>query len=222
MDAQWVLVVCVIALLLVLYRMSRRIDQKIAQVLEQTSTQQTASPATPAPSEELGDDSFWKWFQSSKVASVVVRRQVILSVNPAAEQLLDRSLLELKDRPASTFMTQASAAYTQKVGIEPELAEREYEIVKPDGETITIVTQPSMLSLGGENTRVLMMFDVTEQRQREAAFRDSEKTLESELNQKSASLGEAQTYLNLALEHFSEGYILVDPVAFDSLFKSKG
>lgn len=38
-----------------------------------------------------------------------------------------------------------------------------------------------------------------------------EKTLESELNQKSASLGEAQTYLNLALEHFSEGYILVDP-----------
>ena len=211
MDAQWVLVVCVIALLLVLYRMSRRIDQKIAQVLEQTSTQQTASPATPAPSEELGDDSFWKWFQSSKVASIVVRRQVILSVNPAAEQLLGRSLSDLKDRPASAFMTQSSAAFSEKVGIEPELSEREYEIVKSDGEVITIVTQPSMLSLGGENTRVLMMFDVTEQRQREAALRDSEKTLESELNQKSASLGEAQTYLNLALEHFSEGYILVDP-----------
>ena len=119
MDAQWVLVVCVIALLLVLYRMSRRIDQKIAQVLEQTSTQQTASPATPAPSEELGGDSFWKWFQSSKVASIVVRRQVILSVNPAAEQLLGRSLSDLKDRPASAFMTQSSAAFAQKVGIEP-------------------------------------------------------------------------------------------------------
>ena len=68
-----------------------------------------------------------------------------------------------------------------------------------------------MLSLGDENTRVLMIFDVTEQRRREAILRDSEKTLESELSQKSASLGEAQTYLNLALEHFSEGYILVDP-----------
>ncbi|MDG1114593.1 MAG: ATP-binding protein, partial [Pseudomonadales bacterium] len=112
--------------------------------------------------------------------------------------------------PVSMFMTQASAASTLKTGSEPELAEREYEIVKPDGEMITIVTQPSMLSLGGKNTRVLMLFDVTEQRQREAALRDSEKTLESELNQKSASLGEAQTYLNLALEHFSEGYILVD------------
>ncbi|MDA7590948.1 ATP-binding protein [Pseudomonadales bacterium] len=142
---------------------------------------------------------------------MVVRRQVILSVNPAAEQLLGRSLSDLKDRPASAFMTQSSAAFAQKVGIEPELSEREYEIVKPDGEVITIVTQPSMLSFGGENTRVLMIFDVTEQRRREAILRDSEKTLESELSQKSVSLGEAQTYLNLALEHFSEGYILVDP-----------
>ena len=208
MDAQWVLVICVIALLLGLYRMSRRIDQKIAQALEQKPTNQVIPDASKA---ELGDDSFWKWFQSSKVASIVVRRQVILSVNPAAEQLLGRSLSDLKDRPASAFMTQSSAAFAQKVGIEPELSEREYEIVKPDGEVITIVTQPSMLSLGGENTRVLMIFDVTEQRRREAILRDSEKTLESELSQKSASLGEAQTYLNLALEHFSEGYILVDP-----------
>ena len=208
MDAQWVLVICVIALLLGLYRMSRRIDQKIAQALEQKPTNQVIPAASKA---ELGDDSFWKWFQSSKVASIVVRRQVILSVNPAAEQLLGRSLSDLKDRPASAFMTQSSAAFAQKVGIEPELSEREYEIVKPDGEVITILTQPSMLSLGGENTRVLMIFDVTEQRRREAILRDSEKTLESELSQKSASLGEAQTYLNLALEHFSEGYILVDP-----------
>ena len=208
MDAQWVLVICVIALLLGLYRMSRRIDQKIAQALEQKPTNQVIPAASKA---ELGDDSFWKWFQSSKVASIVVRRQVILSVNPAAEQLLGRSLSDLKDRPASAFMTQSSAAFAQKVGIEPELSEREYEIVKPDGGVITIVTQPSMLSLGGENTRVLMIFDVTEQRRREAILRDSEKTLESELSQKSASLGEAQTYLNLALEHFSEGYILVDP-----------
>jgi PAS domain S-box-containing protein len=208
MDAQWVLVICVIALLLGLYRMSRRIDQKIAQALEQKPTNQVIPAASKA---ELGDDSFWKWFQSSKVASIVVRRQVILSVNPAAEQLLGRSLSDLKDRPASAFMTQSSAAFAQKVGIEPELSEREYEIVKPDGEVITIVTQPSMLSFGGENTRVLMIFDVTEQRRREAILRDSEKTLESELSQKSASLGEAQTYLNLALEHFSEGYILVDP-----------
>ena len=200
--------ICVIALLLGLYRMSRRIDQKIAQALEQKPTNQVIPAASKA---ELGDDSFWKWFQSSKVASIVVRRQVILSVNPAAEQLLGRSLSDLKDRPASAFMTQSSAAFAQKVGIEPELSEREYEIVKPDGEVITIVTQPSMLSLGGENTRVLMIFDVTEQRRREAILRDSEKTLESELSQKSASLGEAQTYLNLALEHFSEGYILVDP-----------
>ena len=208
MDAQWVLVICVIALLLGLYRMSRRIDQKIAQALEQKPTSQVIPAASKA---ELSDDSFWKWFQSSKVASIVVRRQVILSVNPAAEQLLGRSLSDLKDRPASAFMTQSSAAFAQKVGIEPELSEREYEIVKPDGEVITIVTQPSMLSLVGENTRVLMIFDVTEQRRREAILRDSEKTLESELSQKSASLGEAQTYLNLALEHFSEGYILVDP-----------
>ena len=208
MDAQWVLVICVIALLLGLYRMSRRIDQQFAQALEQKPTNQVIPAASKA---ELGDDSFWKWFQSSKVASIVVRRQVILSVNPAAEQLLGRSLSDLKDRPASAFMTQSSAAFAQKVGIEPELSEREYEIVKPDGEVITIVTQPSMLSLGGENTRVLMIFDVTEQRRREAILRDSEKTLESELSQKSASLGEAQTYLNLALEHFSEGYILVDP-----------
>ena len=208
MDAQWVLVICVIALLLGLYRMSRRIDQKIAQALEQKPTNQVIPAASKA---ELGDDSFWKWFQSSKVASIVVRRQVILSVNPAAEQLLGRSLSDLKDRPAMAFMTQSSAAFAQKVGIEPELSEREYEIVKPDGEVITIVTQPSMLSFGGENTRVLMIFDVTEQRRREAILRDSEKTLESELSQKSASLGEAQTYLNLALEHFSEGYILVDP-----------
>ena len=208
MDAQWVLVICVIALLLGLYRMSRRIDQKIAQALEQKPTNQVIPAASKA---ELGDDSFWKWFQSSKVASIVVRRQVILSVNPAAEQLLGRSLSDLKDRPASAFMTQSSAAFAQKVGIEPELSEREYEIVKPDGEVITIVTQPSMLSFGGENTRVLMIFDVTEQRRREAILRDSEKTLESELSQKSVSLGEAQTYLNLALEHFSEGYILVDP-----------
>lgn len=208
MDAQWVLVICVIALLLGLYRMSRRIDQKIAQALEQKPTNQVIPAASKA---ELGDDSFWKWFQSSKVASIVVRRQVILSVNPAAEQLLGRSLSDLKDRPASAFMTQSSAAFAQKVGIEPELSEREYEIVKPDGEVITILTQPSMLSLGGENTRVLMIFDVTEQGRREAILRDSEKTLESELSQKSASLGEAQTYLNLALEHFSEGYILVDP-----------
>ena len=208
MDAQWVLVICVIALLLGLYRMSRRIDQKIAQALEQKPTNQVIPAASKA---ELGDDSFWKWFQSSKVASIVVRRQVILSVNPAAEQLLGRSLSDLKDRPASAFMTQSSAAFAQKVGIEPELSEREYEIVKPDGEVITIVTQPSMLSFGGENTRVLMIFDVTEQRRREAILRDSEKTLESELSQKSASLGEAQTYLNLALEHFSEGYILIDP-----------
>ena len=208
MDAQWVLVICVIALLLGLYRMSRRIDQKIAQALEQKPTNQVIPAASKA---ELGDDSFWKWFQSSKVASIVVRRQVILSVNPAAEQLLGRSLSDLKDRPASAFMTQSSAAFAQKVGIEPELSEREYEIVKPDGEVITIVTQPSLLSFGGENTRVLMIFDVTEQRRREAILRDSEKTLESELSQKSVSLGEAQTYLNLALEHFSEGYILVDP-----------
>ncbi|MDC3357365.1 ATP-binding protein [Pseudomonadales bacterium] len=208
MDAQWVLVICVIALLLGLYRMSRRIDQKIAQALEQKPTNQVIPAASKA---ELGDDSFWKWFQSSKVASIVVRRQVILSVNPAAEQLLGRSLSDLKDRPASAFMTQSSATFAQKVGIEPELSEREYEIVKPDGEVITIVTQPSMLSFGGENTRVLMIFDVTEQRRREAILRDSEKTLESELSQKSVSLGEAQTYLNLALEHFSEGYILVDP-----------
>ena len=208
MDAQWVLVICVIALLLGLYRMSRRIDQKIAQALEQKPTNQVIPAASKA---ELGDDSFWKWFQSSKVASIVVRRQVILSVNPAAEQLLGRSLSDLKDRPASAFMTQSSAAFAQKVGIEPELSEREYEIVKPDGEVITIVTQPSMLSFGGENTRVLMIFDVTEQRRREAILRDSEKTLESELSQKLVSLGEAQTYLNLALEHFSEGYILVDP-----------
>ncbi|MBT5010228.1 MAG: response regulator, partial [Gammaproteobacteria bacterium] len=180
----------------------------IAQALEQKPTNQVIPAASKA---ELGDDSFWKWFQSSKVASIVVRRQVILSVNPAAEQLLGRSLSDLKDRPASAFMTQSSAAFAQKVGIEPELSEREYEIVKPDGEVITIVTQPSMLSFGGENTRVLMIFDVTEQRRREAILRDSEKTLESELSQKSASLGEAQTYLNLALEHFSEGYILVDP-----------
>jgi PAS domain S-box-containing protein len=208
MDAQWVLVICVIALLLGLYRMSRRIDQKIAQALEQKPTNQVIPAASKA---ELGDDSFWKWFQSSKVASIVVRRQVILSVNPAAEQLLGRSLSDLKDRPASAFMTQSSAAFAQKVGIEPELSEREYEIVKPDGEVITIVTQPSMLSFGGENTRVLMIFDVTEQRRREAILRDSEKSLESELSQKSVSLGEAQTYLNLALEHFSEGYILIDP-----------
>ena len=211
MDAQWVLVMCVIALSIGLYRMSRRIDQKIDQAIAQSTSNPLVPGGATAPSEELGDDSFWKWFQSSKVASIVVRRQVILSVNPAAEQLLGRSLSDLKDRPASAFMTQSSAAFTEKVGIEPELSEREYEIVKSDGEVITIVTQPSMLSLGGENTRVLMIFDVTEQRRREAILRDSEKTLESELSQKSASLGEAQTYLNLALEHFSEGYILVDP-----------
>ena len=120
MDAQWVLVICVIALLLGLYRMSRRIDQKIAQALEQKPTNQVIPAASKA---ELGDDSFWKWFQSSKVASIVVRRQVILSVNPAAEQLLGRSLSDLKDRPASAFMTQSSAAFAQKVGIEPELSE---------------------------------------------------------------------------------------------------
>ena len=211
MDAQWVLVMCVIALSIGLYRMSRRIDQKIDQAIAQSTSNPLVPGGATAPSEELGDDSFWKWFQSSKVASIVVRRQVILSVNPAAEQLLGRSLSDLKDRPASAFMTQSSAAFSEKVGIEPELSEREYEIVKSDGEVITIVTQPSMLSLGGENTRVLMIFDVTEQRRREAILRGSEKTLESELSQKSASLGEAQTYLNLALEHFSEGYILVDP-----------
>jgi PAS domain S-box-containing protein len=202
---------CVIALSIGLYRMSRRIDQKIDQAIAQSTSNPLVPGGATASSEELGDDSFWKWFQSSKVASIVVRRQVILSVNPAAEQLLGRSLSDLKDRPASAFMTQSSAAFSEKVGIEPELSEREYEIVKSDGEVITIVTQPSMLSLGGENTRVLMIFDVTEQRRREAILRDSEKTLESELSQKSASLGEAQTYLNLALEHFSEGYILVDP-----------
>ena len=112
MDAQLVLVICVIALLLGLYRMSRRIDQKIAQALEQKPTNQVIPAASKA---ELGDDSFWKWFQSSKVASIVVRRQVILSVNPAAEQLLGRSLSDLKDRPASAFMTQSSAAFAQKV-----------------------------------------------------------------------------------------------------------
>jgi phosphate/sulfate permease len=60
MDAQWVLVICVIALLLGLYRMSRRIDQKIAQALEQKPTNQVIPAASKA---ELGDDSFWKWFQ---------------------------------------------------------------------------------------------------------------------------------------------------------------
>lgn len=104
MDAQWVLVICVIALLIGLYRMSRRIDRKIAEAIEQTamavSTSQVVSVGTTAPSEELGDDSFWKWFQTSKVAAIVVRRQVILSVNSAAEQLLSRRPIDLKDRPA--------------------------------------------------------------------------------------------------------------------------
>ena len=209
MDAQWVLVICVIALLIGLYIMSRRIDRKIAQVLEQSTT--VASAESSLVSEEMGDDSFWNWFRTSKVAAIVIRRQVILSVNPAAERLIGRALIDMKDRPASAFMSKTSAALLQNLGIEPELAEREYEILKPDGEVITIVTQPSMLTLGGQSTRVLMIFDVTEQRHREVALRNSERTLESELNQKSASLGEAQTYLNLALEHFSEGYILVDP-----------
>lgn len=48
MDAQWVLVICVIALLLVLYRMSRRIDQKIAQALEQKPTNQVIPAASKA------------------------------------------------------------------------------------------------------------------------------------------------------------------------------
>ncbi len=211
MDAQWFLVICVIALLIGFYRMSRRIDQKMDQAIERTATNSVVPAGPIASSEELSDHHFWKWFQSSKVATIVLRHQVILSVNPAAEQLLGRSLKDLEDRPASAFMTQASAAIAQKMGIEPELAEREYEILKPDGEMITIVTQPSMLSLGAKNTRVMMAFDVTAQRQREAFLRDSEQTLESELNQKSASLGAAQSDLNLALEHFSEGYILVDP-----------
>ena len=103
MDAQWVLVMCVIALSIGLYRMSRRIDQKIDQAIAQSTSNPLVPGGATAPSEELGDDSFWKWFQSSKVASIVVRRQVILSVNPAAEQLLGRSLSDLKDRPASAL-----------------------------------------------------------------------------------------------------------------------
>jgi hypothetical protein len=122
MDAQWVLVICVIALLIGLYIMSRRIDRKIAQVLEQSTT--VASAESSLVSEEMGDDSFWNWFRTSKVAAIVIRRQVILSVNPAAERLIGRALIDMKDRPASAFMSKTSAALLQNLGIEPELAER--------------------------------------------------------------------------------------------------
>ena len=120
MDAQWVLVMCVIALSLGLYRMSRRIDQKIARGPRNKRTSKPSGPGADRRADAFrriaGDDSFWKWFQSSKVASIVVRRQVILSVNPAAEQLLGRSASDLKDRPASAFMTQSSAAFCAEGG----------------------------------------------------------------------------------------------------------
>ena len=54
-----------------------------------------------------------------------------------------------------------------------------------------------------------MLFDITERKVRERMLRSSEQNLEAELGQKVSSLDEAQRYLGLALEHFSEGYILV-------------
>ncbi|MAU91198.1 MAG: hypothetical protein CBD42_002525 [Gammaproteobacteria bacterium TMED182] len=55
-----------------------------------------------------------------------------------------------------------------------------------------------------------MLFDITERKVRERMLRSSEQNLEAELGEKVSSLDEAQRYLGLALEHFSEGYILVD------------
>ena len=58
MDAQWVLVMCVIALSIGVYRMSRRIDQKIDQAIAQSTSNPLVPGGATAPPEELGDDSF--------------------------------------------------------------------------------------------------------------------------------------------------------------------
>ncbi|MCH1557204.1 MAG: response regulator [Pseudomonadales bacterium] len=209
MELQSVLAVLAVmligAVLVGLIRLNKRLGQ--LQGSDETPPERRQKVVSVS---ERGEESFWKWFRTSTVACVVVRRQVLIRLNPSAEELLGRPESELVDRPATTFMTRASAAYAQEVGIEPALAAREYEVVKPSGEIMVIVTQPSMMTLGGEDTRVLMLFDVTERKQREQTLRYSEQNLEVELSQKVASLDEAQRYLGLALEHFSEGYILVD------------
>lgn len=194
-----------VAVLFWLVRLSQKLDQ--LQVSQGNYTERRQNTAEVS---ERQEESFWKWFMTSTVACVVVRRQVLIRVNPSAEVLLGRPENELVNQRATVFMTQPSAAYAQEIGYEPPLAEREYDLIKPNGEIMSIVTQPSMMSLDGQDTRVLMLFDITERKVRERALRSSEQNLEAELDEKVSSLNEAQRYLGLALEHFSEGYILVD------------
>ena len=193
------------AVLFWLVRLSQKLDQLQAPQGNFSERRQNAAEVS-----ERQEESFWKWFRTSSVACVVVRRQMLIRVNPSAEVMLGRAENELVNQLATVFMTESSAAYAQEVGFEPPLAEREYDLVKPNGEIMSIVTQPSMMSLDGKNTRVLMLFDITERKVRERMLRSSEQNLEAELGQKVSSLDEAQRYLGLALEHFSEGYILVD------------
>ncbi|MGB2331371.1 MAG: histidine kinase dimerization/phospho-acceptor domain-containing protein, partial [Pseudomonadales bacterium] len=193
------------ALLFWLVRLGQKLDRLQALQGNVVERRQSISEVS-----ERQEESFWKWFRTSTVACVVVRRQVMIRVNPSAEALLGRPETELVNQLASNFMTEASAAFAKELGFEPPLAEREYEVVKPNGEIMSIVTLPSMMSLDGQDTRVLMLFDVTERKVRERMLRSSEQNLEAELGEKVASLDEAQRYLGLALEHFSEGYILVD------------
>ena len=194
-----------------------RLDQRISRLTKETvalpGAEKTVASdlADRRDPDARQDESFWRWFRTSAVASVVVRHQVVLSINPACEKLLGRSEAEVKDRPATTFMLPSSAAMARRVGIEPELIPREYQIVKPNAEVITVLTQPSMLRLSGQDVRVLMLFDISIQKQRETSLQESEKSLGQALAEASGRLGETQSYLNLALEHFSEGFILIAP-----------
>ena len=61
MDAQWVLVMCVIALSIGLYRMSRRIDQKIDQAIAQS----TSNPLKRLGTDDGGRSSIRRAFNFS-------------------------------------------------------------------------------------------------------------------------------------------------------------
>ena len=102
------------AVLFWLVRLSQKLDQLQAPQGNFSERRQNGAEVS-----ERQEESFWKWFRTSSVACVVVRRQMLIRVNPSAEVMLGRAENELVNQLATVFMTEPSAAYAQEVGFEP-------------------------------------------------------------------------------------------------------
>ena len=193
--------------LLVLLMIYRQIALLLQKVTERPLTEDAPSEEGQAGREE----SFWQWFSTSSVAVWLIHDNVVKHINPSGEQLLSLAQSEIQGRPISDFIAPIAAAPISPDDASPKRIAAVYEGTLQGGARIAVLADPAKIRLAGQDFRAEMVVEHPALGRRGDAS-EVETPEQAQTTAKiQAPFDESESSLNLALEHFSEGFLLIAP-----------